>query len=261
MYVRSSNGGPPYERHPFLVIHFPIPVIGEFRAKMLLQLEGRGAVDDGKEKDRSLGIQRGGEDLLIPPSNFSMVEKGVYRSGFPNPANFRFLESLKLRSVVYLCPEPYPEPNMEFLRTHGIKLFQFGIDGTKQIPLSEDKFKEQFVEPFVTIPKDSIMEALRILLGNMSEIIQFSSIANKERKLQNWCLSSVFEEYQRFAAAKARVSDLRFIEMFDVSSLKDCLYGIIYRYQGCASQSRRLVYKERQLGFEMKCYSESSSYV
>jgi cbb3-type cytochrome oxidase subunit 3 len=30
-----------------------------------------------------------------------------------------------------LCPEPYPEANLEFLRAHGIKLFQFGIDGSK----------------------------------------------------------------------------------------------------------------------------------
>ncbi|ONI06615.1 hypothetical protein PRUPE_5G070300 [Prunus persica] len=27
------------------------------------------------------------------------------------------------------------------------------------------------------------------------------------RKLQRWCLTSVFDEYQRFAAAKARVAD------------------------------------------------------
>lgn len=30
-----------------------------------------------------------------------------------------------------LCPEPYPEANLKFLRAHGIKLFQFGIDGSK----------------------------------------------------------------------------------------------------------------------------------
>lgn len=40
------------------------------------------------------------------------------------------------------------------------------------------------------------------------------------RKLQKWCLSSIFDEYQRFAAAKARLSDQRFIELFDISSLK-----------------------------------------
>jgi tyrosine-protein phosphatase SIW14 len=41
------------------------------------------------------------------------------------------------------------------------------------------------------------------------------------RKLQRWCLSSIFDEYQRFAAAKARVSDQRFMELFDISSLKN----------------------------------------
>lgn len=40
------------------------------------------------------------------------------------------------------------------------------------------------------------------------------------RKLQKWCLSSVFDEYQRFAAAKARSTDQRFMELFDISSLK-----------------------------------------
>lgn len=40
------------------------------------------------------------------------------------------------------------------------------------------------------------------------------------RKLQRWCLTSIFDEYQRFAAAKTRVSDLRFIELFDISSIK-----------------------------------------
>jgi hypothetical protein len=31
----------------------------------------------------------------------------------------------------YLCPEPYPEANAEFLKAEGICLFQFGIEGTK----------------------------------------------------------------------------------------------------------------------------------
>ncbi|MBA0575722.1 hypothetical protein Golob_028076, partial [Gossypium lobatum] len=30
--------------------------------------------------------------------------------------------------------------------------------------------------------------------------------------MQRWYLSSIFDEYQRFAGAKARVSDQRFIE-------------------------------------------------
>lgn len=41
-----------------------------------------------------------GEALLLPPLNFAMVDYGVYRSGFPDSANFRFLRSLHLRSVL-----------------------------------------------------------------------------------------------------------------------------------------------------------------
>ena len=33
--------------------------------------------------------------------------------------------------VRYLCPEPYPETNTEFLKSNGIKFFQFGIEGYK----------------------------------------------------------------------------------------------------------------------------------
>ncbi|XP_008229808.1 PREDICTED: probable tyrosine-protein phosphatase At1g05000 isoform X1 [Prunus mume] len=187
------------------------------------------------------------DDLFIPPLNFSMVDNGIFRSGFPESANFSFLQTLGLRSIICLCPEPYPEANVEFLKSNGIKLFQFGIEGYK--------------EPFVNIPEDTIREALKVVLGTQ-EINHFAlsfietritallyayiyllfcnaDVRNHPvlihckrgkhrtgclvgclRKLQRWCLTSVFDEYQRFAAAKARVADQRFMEMFDVSSLK-----------------------------------------
>ncbi|KAH1093130.1 hypothetical protein GLYMA_14G049600v4 [Glycine max] len=143
-----------------------------------------------------------GEDLFIPPLNFAMVDNGIFRSGFPEPANFSFLQTLGLRSIIYLCPEPYPEANMEFLKSNGIKLFQFGIEGHK--------------EPFVNIPEDTIREALEVVLDVRNHPVIIHCKRGKHRtgclvgcyrKLQKWCLSSVFDEYQRFAAAKARVSD------------------------------------------------------
>ncbi|KAH1093133.1 hypothetical protein GLYMA_14G049600v4 [Glycine max] len=145
-----------------------------------------------------------GEDLFIPPLNFAMVDNGIFRSGFPEPANFSFLQTLGLRSIIYLCPEPYPEANMEFLKSNGIKLFQFGIEGHK--------------EPFVNIPEDTIREALEVVLDVRNHPVIIHCKRGKHRtgclvgcyrKLQKWCLSSVFDEYQRFAAAKARVSDQR----------------------------------------------------
>ncbi|XP_050920712.1 probable tyrosine-protein phosphatase DSP4 isoform X2 [Lathyrus oleraceus] len=134
------------------------------------------------------------DEAFVPPLNFAMVDNGIFRC---------------------LCPEPYPETTAEFLKANGIRLYQFGIDGCK--------------EPFVNIPNDKIREALRVVLDVRNHPVLIHCKRGKHRtgclvgcirRLQRWCLSSIFDEYQRFAAAKARVSDQRFIELFDISSLK-----------------------------------------
>lgn len=41
------------------------------------------------------------DDLqFTPPFNFAMVDHGIYRSGFPDPTNFSFIQTLGLRSIV-----------------------------------------------------------------------------------------------------------------------------------------------------------------
>lgn len=195
-----------------------------------------------EEKELEEEEDRRGDAVLVPPINFSMVEEGIFRSGFPQPFNFRFLHALNLRSVIYLCKEPYPRENLEFLHSHKIQLFQFGIDGTK--------------EPSVTIISEVITEALKIILDVRNHPVLIHCKQGKHRtgclvgclrKLQNWRLGSVFEEYQRFAGLKWRASDLRFLETYDVLPLRHCLYSIIYKYQGCGSKKRRLIYKDENV--------------
>lgn len=66
------------------------------------------AVAEEEEGTRPI-LERRGEPLmgsvagdvhLIPPSNFGVVDVGIFRSGFPISDNFPFLESLNLRSIV-----------------------------------------------------------------------------------------------------------------------------------------------------------------
>lgn len=171
--------------------------------------------DDDESWKFPFSVREEEDGKYVPPLNFSMVDNGIFRSGFPNSSNFPFLQTLGLRSIIYLCPEPYPEANEEFLKSNGIRLFQFGIDGCK--------------EPFVNIPDETIRDALKVLLDTRNHPLLIHCKRGKHRtgclvgclrKLQRWCLSSVFDEYQRFAAAKARVSDQRFMEKFDISNLK-----------------------------------------
>ncbi|KAL5554710.1 hypothetical protein UlMin_042111 [Ulmus minor] len=71
------------------------------------------------------------EELFVPPLNFAMVDNGIFWSGFPGSSNFSFLQSLGIRSIVYLCLEPYPKVNNEFLKANGISLYQFPIENCK----------------------------------------------------------------------------------------------------------------------------------
>ncbi|GMI85401.1 plant and fungi atypical dual-specificity phosphatase 3 [Hibiscus trionum] len=184
-------------------------------------------------------VDDGDDVVLEPPPNFSMVDEGIFRSSCPRPANFSFIETLNLRSIIYLCPEPYPEENIEFLLSHNIRLFQFGIEGK--------------TEPSVATLKDSIRGALKILIDVRNHPVlihckrgkhRTGSLVGCLRKLQNWCLPSVFEEYQRFAGIKSRPTDMKFIETFDVVCLRQCLHTLIYQYHGYGSKKRRILYKE-----------------
>ncbi|KAJ8753684.1 hypothetical protein K2173_026360 [Erythroxylum novogranatense] len=171
--------------------------------------------DEKRRKQKAMRLMSSGKDdgVTQPPTNFSMVEGGIFRSGFPQPSNFAFLETLNLRSIIYLCPEPYPEENLKFLDNHNIKLFQFGIEGKTES---------------VSIPRNTIVEALKVLIDMRSHPVLIHCKRGKHRtgclvgcfrKWQRRCLSSVLEEYREFAGEKSRISDLRFIESFDAGSV------------------------------------------
>eukprot|EP01018_Ginkgo_biloba_P029471 Gb_03232 [translate_table: standard] len=87
-------------------------------------------------------------------------------------------------------------------------------------------------DPFVDMPDDTIREALKVLLDTRNHPVlihckkgkrRTSCLVGCLRKIQNWCLATVFEEYQRFTGIKSEVLDLQFIEQFDVSFVKE--YG------------------------------------
>ncbi|KFK37694.1 hypothetical protein AALP_AA3G016500 [Arabis alpina] len=180
--------------------------------------------------------------VLVSPSNFSMVEDGIYRSGFPQLENFGFLKTLNLRSIIYLCPEPYPEENLKFLEANNIKLFQFGIKGK--------------TDPPTPMPKDTVLDALKVLVDVRNHPILIHCKRGKHRtgclvgclrKVQSWCLSSVLEEYQKNAGLKWRQMDLKFIETFDIVRLRQCLFSIMYRYHGYGFKRKRLMYEEEDV--------------
>ena len=142
-----------------------------------------------------------------------MVWRGIYRSSFPTKRNFGFLRQLGLKSVIYLCPEEYPESHHAFLAECGSQLLHHGVEGNK--------------EPFDEIPEDAMRGALRAVLDERNRPLLIHCNQGKHRtgclvgcfrKAQRWSLVAIFEEYRRYADRKARIVDQQFIERIDLSA-------------------------------------------
>lgn len=151
---------------------------------------------------------------LCPPENFAPVINHIYRSSFPQPQNFAFLRTLKLRLVLCLIPEDYPNVQRDFLAAENIQLFQLGMLGNK--------------EPFVNIAADLITQAAKIVLDPENQPILIHCNRGKHRtgclvgiirRLQQWSLTIILDEYRKFASPKERPMDQQFIELYDLKEI------------------------------------------
>jgi hypothetical protein len=102
------------------------------------------------------------------------------------------------------------------LLEHGVQLLQFGCDGNKA--------------PFHEIPAYVIRRALRAIMDPRNHPVLIHCNQGKHRtgclvgclrKVQQWSLVAIFEEYRRFAGTKARVVDELFIERFTFEGSSD----------------------------------------
>jgi tyrosine-protein phosphatase SIW14 len=153
--------------------------------------------------------QNTNSDVVIPPTNFSLVVRGIYRGSYPNFRNFSFLRTLHLRSILFLCPEDYSPMNKDFLEQSKITLINVPMEGNK--------------EPFKMIEPELVHQALAYITDARNHPIYIHCNKGKHRtgtvigclrKLQLWTLTSIFDEYRRFAGIKARAIDQQYIELY-----------------------------------------------
>ncbi|SJX63855.1 related to SIW14-Tyrosine phosphatase involved in actin filamentorganization [Sporisorium reilianum f. sp. reilianum] len=150
--------------------------------------------------------------LIVPPLNFSMVSRGIYRSGHPNERNFEFLRRLNLKSVLYLGTEDYRANMTAWTAAQHIRTFHLRLAINK--------------EPTAEMDEADVVQALQLILRpeNWPILIHCNKgkyrvgcVVGLLRRLQGWSHTSIFEEYSRFAGTK--ISDLEFIEVFDLDKV------------------------------------------
>ncbi|EFA84600.1 putative tyrosine phosphatase family protein [Heterostelium album PN500] len=146
----------------------------------------------------------------IPPLNFGMVADDLYRSGQPNELNFPFLEKLQLKKIIFLAPDDPSQQFVNFCDDQDIELIHLGMD--------------THTNPWNPISEDIVISALKIVLDPDSYPLHImcnlgrhrtGTVVGCLRKLQRWNLTSILEEYRRFAGSKVRLLNEQFIELFD----------------------------------------------
>jgi len=139
----------------------------------------------------------------------------VYRSGMPNELNFPFMEKLQLSTILYLAPEEPSPAFLAFVDDQSIDLVSLGDEAptTPWKPTSED---------VVLTALDVLLDPERapLLIMCYPGRHRTGTVVGCLRKLQRWNLTSVFEEYRRFAGAKVRLMNEQFIELFDTDLVR-----------------------------------------
>ncbi|TPX38325.1 hypothetical protein SmJEL517_g00110 [Synchytrium microbalum] len=151
----------------------------------------------------------------IPPLNFGMIEEDLYRSGQPNELNFPFLEKLGLRTVVFLAQEEPTPRFLNFLDDQEIQLHHLGLNTSSN---AWDPITEEVVLEALELILDPNNYPMMVMCGLGRH--RTGTVTGCLRKLQKWNLTSIFEEYRRYAGPKVRVLNEQFIELFDADLVR-----------------------------------------
>ncbi|KAF2745739.1 hypothetical protein M011DRAFT_133888 [Sporormia fimetaria CBS 119925] len=159
-------------------------------------------------------VQLSAPESAPPPANFGTVEKGaVYRSSYPHPDHYAYLQSLGLKTILTLVPEKITPEYAAFMEENSIQHFQV------HIPANKGEVK---------IGACDMSRALEIVLDRRNHPLLIHCNKGKHRtgcvvgcfrRLQGQEPEQVFTEYHHYAGAKARILDEVFIESFDENTV------------------------------------------
>eukprot|EP00743_Colponemidia_sp_Colp-15_P012339 GILK01014014.1.p1 GENE.GILK01014014.1~~GILK01014014.1.p1 ORF type:complete len:245 (-),score=39.34 GILK01014014.1:214-903(-) len=150
---------------------------------------------------------------FAPPEAYGLVEPGIHRSNILHSINFPFISSLNLKTVLYLSSEGLPRAVQQFLEERHTKLIHLGLKAWKPDlswkPISEELIKEG-LEIVLNVTNHPVM----ILCT--SGIHLTGTLVGCLRRLQNWNMTAIVDEYRCYAGNKSRFTHEQFVEFFDV---------------------------------------------
>lgn len=149
---------------------------------------------------------------LAPPPGFAAVQAGVYRCGALPPGSFAFVRRLGIRTALWLSNEHPVRALTTFFQDTDTTFIHLGLKAWKPYatwkPISEELIKEA-----LELVLDRATHPIMVMCA--SGIHHTGTLVGCLRRIQKWNLTSVIEEYRRYAGSKARYVNEQFIELFD----------------------------------------------
>lgn len=154
-------------------------------------------------------------DPLVPPLRFNIVQPHLYRGGYPRKANFPFLDTLNLTTIISLTPDPITQetdPQLyEFAKEKNITLIhiecaQSGKGKKRGVPMGYTTVLEALK---FMIHKQFAPVYLHCLNGGQVTSLVIACL----RKLQFWSSIAIFNEFINFTT-NITVNDRTFVDGF-----------------------------------------------
>lgn len=150
--------------------------------------------------------------MIITPFRYTIVEDGLFRGAYPTRKNLRFLKRLKLKTIISVIPGVPNEDLVEFCKQENINNIHYTVP-----KFSEDDAK-------VTILASTVGDILQMMIDkqNLPLFVHCVDGAHTTgtiimclRKLQNWSLSVIFNEFIRFTRDNSiNSTESDFVETF-----------------------------------------------
>lgn len=147
---------------------------------------------------------------LIPPPNFGYVEPDLYRSAIPGEMNFAFLQTLKLKTVLYLSTDAPSQLLLDFLREEDVELISMEcLDGGGAM----QRILEHIALDSMRIVLDYTKYPV-LIMCNLGRH-RTGTVVGCLRRLQGWAISSILDEFRGFTRSIPSPMHEQFIELFD----------------------------------------------
>lgn len=141
---------------------------------------------------------------LVPPLNFGHVGPCVFRSGYPQPANYAFLATLQLHTVLYVgdnAPGDGPDGDSyhEWLRAHNVAFVHLPLPPSQDAlaalsPDEQQRALERLSAVVDAVAQATAAETPLLVHSDKGKHRVGVAIAAVRQVLDRWALAAVYAE-------------------------------------------------------------------